>query len=155
MASSKNCMLAANNTIAVLADLYPRCFWVFQDYRKPLKIGVHADIIAALNGAADAKEIGFALRVYTANIAYLRSCKQGAERIGLDGAATGYVSGDEAINAKQRLTQQFAKRKLRRAAAAEVQAKAKAEAEAKARNTGRVSLASLRAAAQARRAATA
>jgi sRNA-binding protein len=36
---SKANTTAAQNTITVLADLFPACFAVFQERRKPLKVG--------------------------------------------------------------------------------------------------------------------
>ena len=62
--------------------------------------------MAALAGAATAQELGFALKIYTSNSGYLRACKEGTPRIGLDGEAAGQVTADEAANAKQRLAQQ-------------------------------------------------
>jgi ProP effector len=95
----------AQAAITVLADLFPACFAVFQERRKPLKLGIREEVIAALAGAAAPKEIALALRFYTSNTWYLRACIEGAERVGLDGKASGQVSAEEADNAKQRLQQ--------------------------------------------------
>ena len=113
---------------------------------KEHKLGIHADLLAKLNGAITPKECANALRLYCSNRFYLQSCIEGAPRIDLDGEVAGQVTAEEAANATQRLAQRQAKRERRRL----VQAKAKAEA--KIRNAGRISLADLRAAAQARRA---
>jgi len=141
----------AHDTIEALADMFPACFSVFQGRRKPLKVGILNDLLAVLAGAATAKELGLALAIYTGNHCYLRACaKAGAARIDLQGEVAGSVSAEEAANARQRLAQMGAKQARRR----EAQAKAKAAAELKARNAGRVSLADLRRAAEARRVAT-
>jgi ProP effector len=143
---------AAQNTITALADLYPACFAVFQERRKPLKVGIREEVIAALAGAAAPKEIALALRFYTANIWYLKACVEGAPRIGLDGNAAGSVSAEEADHAKQRLEQQRARRERHRQAAARTEPKTEAQAKPAVR---RLSLADLRATAKARRAAAA
>jgi ProP effector len=140
----------AHDTIAVLADLFPAAFSVFERRRKPLKIGIHEDLIAALGGAVTEKEARLALAIYTGNASYLRaSCNVGAARVDLAGNKVGSVDLAAATHAKQRLDQQRDKRKRREEAAAQI----KAKAEAKARNAGRVSLGDLRRAAQARRVA--
>jgi ProP effector len=96
----------AHDTIVALAELFRACFSVFQGRRKPLKIGIRDDVMAALNGAISEKEAGFALKIYTSNSAYLRACKQGAPRIGLNGGVCGHVTAEEADNARQRLAAQ-------------------------------------------------
>jgi sRNA-binding protein len=141
---------AAHDTIEALADMFPACFSVFQGRRRPLKIGIHNDLIAALAGAISEKEARLALAVYTGNPAYLRACcNVGAARVDLVGNKVGSVDLAAATHAKQRLDQQRDKRKRRE----EAMAQAKAAAEAKARNAGRIGLADLRRAAQARRTA--
>jgi sRNA-binding protein len=100
-----------------------------------------------LAGAITEKEAGFALKIYTSNAGYLKACKEGAPRIDLNGEVAGQVTAEEAANAKQRLTAQQDRHKRQQ----EARAMAKAAAEVKARNAGRVSLADLRSAAQARR----
>jgi ProP effector len=139
----------AYDTIGVLADLFPKCFAVFEQHRQPLKIGIHVDLLAKLDGAITPKECAKALRLYCANRFYLQACVEGAPRIDLDGNTVGHVTAEEAANAKQRLAQRQAKQARRQ----EALAKEKAKAEAVARNAGRISLADLRKAAQARRAA--
>jgi sRNA-binding protein len=96
---------AVQNTITALADLYPACFAVFQERRKPLKVGVRDDVIAALNGAITDKEVSLALRWYCGDSGYLKACTEGTERIGLDGKASGQVTREEADNARARLAQ--------------------------------------------------
>jgi ProP effector len=139
---------AAHDTIVALAELFPACFSVFQGRRKPLKVGIYDDVIAALGGAITDKEARLALAIYCGNHGYLRACaKAGTPRIDLAGNAVGAVDADAAKHARHRLGQQKAQHERRR----EAQVKAKAEAEAKARNAGRIGLADLRAAAEKRR----
>ena len=138
-------------TIELLAEMFPACFFAFQQRRKPLKLGIHNDVLATLDGAITPKELSVAMRVYCGNRFYLRASIEGAPRIDLNGEVAGSVSTEEADNARQRLAQQRDKRKRQQEAKAKAAAKAKAEAERKARNVGRVGLAGLRAAAQARR----
>jgi len=104
--------------------------------------------LAKLNGAITPKECAAALRLYCSNGFYLQQCIEGAPRVDLNGEVAGNITAEEAANAKQRLAQRQAKHIRRQ----EALAKEKAKVEAKARNAGRISLADLRAAAQARRA---
>ena len=60
---------------------------MLQERRKPLKVGVRDDVIAALNGAVTDKEVSLALRIYCGNVGYLKACTEGAERIGLNGGS--------------------------------------------------------------------
>jgi ProP effector len=104
--------MAARNTIATLAELFPACFFLGR-YRKPLKVGIHDEVLAALAGSgrrsalagATAKQVGLALKIYASNGGYLRCIREGAERVGLGGEVTGHVTAEEAENAKQRLAQ--------------------------------------------------
>jgi ProP effector len=144
----------AYDAIGVLADLFPKCFSLFQGHRRPLKIGIHADVVNTLAGAITAKETSLALAIYCGNHGYLKACcKAGAPRIDLQGGVAGQVTADEVTNARERLMQQRAKYQRRQAALAKDKAKAEAKAKAATRNAGRISLADLRKAAQARRAA--
>jgi ProP effector len=130
-------------TVELLAEAYPKCFSTYERRRRPLKVGIHADLLAALEIAP--KALGAALNFYCLNFHYLAACSEGAVRIDLDGEPCGSVTAEEAACAKERLEQQRARRKR--------QQEAKAKAEAKARNRGRISLDDLRNAARARRAA--
>jgi ProP effector len=68
--------------------------------RRPLKIGIHADITAALGAAITWRELRNALCSYTLNHSYLLSLRPGAERIDLDGNVAGVVTADEADHAR-------------------------------------------------------
>jgi ProP effector len=149
MTTNGKCQSNLTDTITVLADLFPACFTVFEQERRPLKIGIHLDVLAALDGAITPKECAKALRVYCANRCYLQSCVENAPRIDLDGNAVGTITAEEASHARRRLAQRKAKQQRR----LEAEAKAKEAAERKARNAGRISLRDLREAAAARKAA--
>jgi ProP effector len=95
----------ADDLIAVLADLWPYCFSVFERRRRPLKLNIHDDILVAAHGAITADELKLALRHYANNQFYLRACVEGAARIDLDGELAGCVTADEAAHAGQRLVQ--------------------------------------------------
>ena len=75
------------SVIALLAQRWPRAFAIRESQRRPLKVGIHADVLAALDGAVSAAELGSALGHYTKGAAYIRRLtRSGAERIDLDGA---------------------------------------------------------------------
>jgi hypothetical protein len=71
--------------LELLAETWPKCFSIYEARRQPLKVGVHHDILAALDGAVTAAELSRALRVYTGNKVYRSRVRPGAMRIGLDG----------------------------------------------------------------------
>jgi len=81
--------------IALLAELYPRCFSIYEGRRRPLKIGIHKDIQAKLDGAITADELHKALGAYCSNPVYLSSTRKGAWRLDLDGKPAGVVTADE------------------------------------------------------------
>ena len=91
------------DTIATLAERFPACFSLDR-YRKPLKVGIRDEVLAAVPDVP-AKQVGLALKVYTSNPGYLHFIREGADRVGLGGEVTGQVTADEAENAKQRLAQ--------------------------------------------------
>jgi sRNA-binding protein len=95
---------AATAAITLLAETFPRCFSVYEGRRRPLKIGIHKDILAAVDGALTPLELSKALRAYCANGAYLHSSREGAQRIDLDGNPAGIVTAEESQGAKARLT---------------------------------------------------
>ncbi len=96
----------AETVIATLSQRWPRAFAVRQSQRRPLKIGIHVDMLAALDGAMTAAELGDALDGYVKSSGYLRRLtRAGAERIGLDGAPAGEVTPEEANQARMTLSQ--------------------------------------------------
>jgi sRNA-binding protein len=93
----------ATATIAALAARWPAAFHVYEPRRRPLKIGISHDIVAAVAGEIDKKDISYALRLYTCGWHYLRAIKNGAPRINLDGQQDGVCTKDEERGAAERL----------------------------------------------------
>jgi len=105
---------AAKVMIERLCETWPRCFYLYQKRRRPLKIGVRLDIIA-LRPDIDGRELGIALRIYTSNYCYLKACcRAGVDRVGLGGEPAGTVSASEAANAAASLAARNAKRQAKK-----------------------------------------
>ena len=102
----------ADTIIMRLAGRFPACFHVYQGRRKPLKIGIHEDIRAALNGEIAPEDLGASLRRYTSNDVYLDNLRTGTARIDLNGKPAGLVTTKEALFAQKILD----RRKKQRAA---------------------------------------
>jgi ProP effector len=132
----------------LLAVRWPKTFSVYEARRRPLKIGIHGDILAALDGGITPDELKLALAHYCRNPVYLRKILPGTWRYDLDGNHVGEVTANEAADAKRRLAE-IEKIKADRAAAK----KAAEEAAEIARRGPRLSLADLKASALARKAA--
>jgi ProP effector len=98
--------------LAPLAEKWPACFQIFEQRRRPIKIGIHLDILAALGGAVTSAEVKFALRLYAGNLGYLLACRDGVERVDLNGEPAGTVTAAEAAYAAK-----IVARRRRRAAA--------------------------------------
>jgi ProP effector len=96
-------------TIAQLAQMYPACFYVARQQRRPLKIGIRPDL-AALDLGIGRRELDSALAWYVNGIAYLHSLRVGADRIGLDGAPAGVVSEADEAHALEKLAALGARR---------------------------------------------
>jgi sRNA-binding protein len=133
---------AAAAAIALLAEAFPKTFFVYQEHRHPLKLGIDLDILAALASAIPPAELHRALGFYCSNPSYLGRLREGTSRLDLDGKPAGVVTADEEALARARLASIKAKKEAR-AAAAKVQAPAPA--------VKRLSLADLKAAAVARK----
>src|SRR5215831_8978633 len=86
-------------TLTALAARWPQAFWVLETRRRPLKLGIHLDIMAA-RGFSE-PELRAALRAYTVNVAYRRGLIAGAERIALDGSVAGWVTPEQAEAARE------------------------------------------------------
>jgi ProP effector len=111
---SKGKRIARNAAvIALLVEAFPKSFALHRSRRRPLKIGVHADIALALTGVVTPKELNHALASYTTNRGYLRQLLTGAWRIDLYGRPAGVVTAEDERSAKVKLTQ-LAAREVRR-----------------------------------------
>jgi ProP effector len=76
-------------TIALLAETFPRTFPLIESRRRPLKIGIHRDLAAALDGAVTPDELKRALRYYVGSEGYLKHSLTGAWRLDLAGNQVG------------------------------------------------------------------
>jgi ProP effector len=138
-----------------LAALFPTSFTRDRcDPHRPLKIGIHRDILA--HGILTEDEANAALAMYTRRPMYQRALAAGGVRVDLDGNPAGEVTAEQ-VQAAERSVAGMEKNRARKAkAAAEQRAAAKAEANdatAPAPAPKRLGLSELRAAALARRAA--
>lgn len=135
-------------TISLLADVWPQVFAIYERRRVPLKVGIFADLLAAgFDGLEDDLEI--ALRRYNNSLGYQQKLKTGAVRIDLNGEPAGTVTADQAQWAEKRVAWFYKRR------AEALQKVAQKPAPIEPPKPRKVSLADLRAAAQARKAATA
>ena len=83
-----------------LAEAYPACFdW---ERPRPLKLGIHKDLLAAGFGGAGVKpaEIKRALGRYCNRPRYRKTLRAGANRVDLDGQPAGAVTAEEAEAAR-------------------------------------------------------
>jgi ProP effector len=85
--------------IAQLAELYPSCFC---QPRRPLKIGIHNDIIAR-HPELRPGVIASALKTYTRSLCYLETLKAGSARIDLEGNAVGAVTEADEEDAQRKI----------------------------------------------------
>jgi ProP effector len=86
--------------IELLCGRFPQAF--SRHTPRPLKVGVYADVLAALDGVQP-RDLQPALRAYTSNARYLRALSAGACRIDLDGKPAGTVTPEDEKLAKARL----------------------------------------------------
>lgn len=85
----------AHATIGLLAKSFPKCFAVFAQRRKPLKLGIHKDILERLADVVSADDVMWALRFYCGHKVYRSRLVAGAWRYDLDGNVAGAVTKDE------------------------------------------------------------
>ena len=81
--------------VELLTEKWPTVFSVYENRRRPLKIGIHHEILAALDGAVTPAELSLALRYYVCNRVYRSRLVAGAVRIGLDGTPAGVVTPEQ------------------------------------------------------------
>jgi len=86
--------------IAVLAAKFPKCFAVPDTRRRPLKIGIDTDLLAALGGTIRRTELIRSLAMYCSSDGYLDRVRTGAWRVDLEGKPAGAVSADDEKHAK-------------------------------------------------------
>jgi sRNA-binding protein len=88
------------SVIKLLCVRFPQTF--SRRAPKPLKVGVYADVLAALGDTVQPRDLQSALRAYTSNALYLRALTAGTPRIGLDGKPAGTVTPEDEAVAKAR-----------------------------------------------------
>jgi ProP effector len=102
----------ARAVIAGLATQFPDCFVVNERQRRPLKVGIHRDILAATT-AFSADELSAGLKYYTGALGYLAAVVEGAERTDLAGNAAGSCTARDAEYAAKKTAKHKAKSKAR------------------------------------------
>ncbi|MER9421674.1 ProQ/FinO family protein [Mesorhizobium sp. M0317] len=96
---------APREIVAAWQELYPDTFNL--RFRKPLKIGIREDMLAAGHGLT---EVTLGLKYYVGGSGYLRGCqKAGAVRIDLAGQPRGIVTEADATYAFKLLAGQAAR----------------------------------------------
>jgi ProP effector len=95
-------MIDARPIIKLLCEKFPHAFLQFEQRRKPLALGIHKEVAAAMP-ALTMEQIHAVMRVYVTNVAYLRACREGAPRINILGHEAGVVTAAEADNSAARL----------------------------------------------------
>jgi ProP effector len=85
----------------MLIERFPQCFVLARDRKRPLKTGIHRDLIAALPEVPP-KRLTAALGWYAGSWAYLKNMTAGAVRIDLNGQPVGEVTSEEAAAAAER-----------------------------------------------------
>src|SRR5215469_13249267 len=102
---------AALVLVGKLAERFPAAFAINPRHRRPLKLGIHVDILAQLSDTIAPRDLSVALRIYVGNIGYLKALVTGADRIDLNGMPTGTVTAEHADIAKAQYEQRREKQK--------------------------------------------
>jgi sRNA-binding protein len=103
-------------TVSLLAERFPSTFFTVEGRRRPLKIGIAADIYGAVPDI-NKEHLQWALARYCMSPGYLRSLTTGAVRVGLVGDADGDVTAEAATKALAMLAQVVSARRKRTAKA--------------------------------------
>jgi ProP effector len=101
---------AIRAVISLLAEKWPCCFSITESGRRPLKLGIRDDVLAALDGAIPAGKLSAALRWYVSSPEYQRRLLHGAWRVDLNGRPAGTVSQGDEAHARAQLAAIEAKR---------------------------------------------
>jgi len=94
--------LSAQAAVWLLIEIFPKCFVMLGRDRRPLKIGIHADILAR-EPSFPVKELGQALSWYTGSVAYQRALMKRKPRIDLDGNEAGQPTMEDAEEARLKI----------------------------------------------------
>ena len=84
---------AAAAVIDTLAEKWPNAFFADPQKRRPLKVGVHLDILEALPGV-NKKTLSAALRFYTRHPCYVQAVVKGQARVDLSGVELDAAGND-------------------------------------------------------------
>lgn len=113
----------ADSVVEAFARLWPQCFVVYERRRRPLKIGIHRDILevvapAIVAGRISEDDVRLGLRRYTKANGYLYACRAGTPRISLAGQPAGPVVTEEQAARARRLLAKRRERHLQQPAVA-------------------------------------
>jgi ProP effector len=128
--TSRKRKAAVMATVTLLAERFPAAFFTFEGQRRPLKIGIAADICEAVP-EINKEHLQWALARYCMSPGYLRSLTGGAARVDLAGDAAGIVTAEAAAKAIGMLAQVVTARRKRTAKVAREPVKTSAKAPAK------------------------
>ncbi|MFQ6371072.1 RNA chaperone ProQ [Shewanella sp. YIC-542] len=108
-----------NAILAYLYETFPLCF-IAEGEAKPLKIGLFQDLAERLanDSRVSKTQLRVALRRYTNSWRYLKSLKEGAQRVDLDGNPCGELEQEHIEHARTTLKESQEKAKARRVEAA-------------------------------------
>jgi len=111
-----------NAILAYLYETFPLCF-IAEGEAKPLKIGLFQDLAERLanDSRVSKTQLRVALRRYTNSWRYLKSLKEGAQRVDLDGKPCGELEQEHIEHARAILKDSQEKAKARRAEVAKAE----------------------------------
>lgn len=89
--------------VVMLCERWPKAFVLNAYSRKPLKLGIHDDLLQQLGDTVDSRHLGWALRFYVTHVGYMQRLRADAVRVDLDGNPCGSVTAEQARDAKARL----------------------------------------------------
>ncbi len=96
---------AREEWLPALIAKYPKAFFEDPRDRKPLKIGIHADILADESNQLAGYQLTSALRWYTGAYGYQLCLKAGEDRVDLQGEKAGEVTEADATAAAEKVKQ--------------------------------------------------
>lgn len=91
-----------SSLLATLTEKFPAAFPADPRAIRPLKIGIHQDLKAALP-EVDLKALRQAMSYHTRRLAYLRAVERGGERIDLNGNPVEPVTPEQQVHATEKL----------------------------------------------------
>ncbi|MDF0535286.1 RNA chaperone ProQ [Shewanella yunxiaonensis] len=123
-----------NAILAYLYETFPLCF-IAEGEAKPLKIGLFQDLAERLanDSRVSKTQLRVALRRYTNSWRYLKSLKEGAQRVDLDGNPCGELEAEHVEHARATLKESQEKAKAKRVETAKAEGKVAAEEDKAAR----------------------